>query len=141
MSFDAALNSLSFPGPGPRPLLTQDEMDLLVAKADLAAEHGKGFSRRRLSLEGKKLCRALAEEEQDDKERERLANASCGKNWRKRVVSMTGDTFNTNHSRSLPIYQSAGLRPKTEPRQVKCFVASEPCTPSTVRVAYLKVKN
>ena len=49
LSLDSALKALEFPPPGPLPLLSQDELDLLAAKADTSAEHGKGFSTRRLS--------------------------------------------------------------------------------------------
>ena len=69
---DSALKALEFPPPGPRPLLSQDELDLLVAKADTFADHGKGFSTRRLSAEAKRLCAAIAEKENDPKMRERL---------------------------------------------------------------------
>ena len=34
LSLDSALKALEFPPPGPRPLLNEDELDLLVAKAD-----------------------------------------------------------------------------------------------------------
>lgn len=89
MTVEAALCSLTFDKPGPRPLLTTDESDLLVAKADLAAEHGKGFSRRRLSSEGRRLCSALAEQEQDPGKRKRLLNAKCGPNWRQRALRVS----------------------------------------------------
>ena len=96
LSLDSALKALEFPPPGPRPLLSQDELDLLVAKADTSADHGKGFSTRRLSAEAKRLCATIAEKENDPKMRERLENAKCGVSWRRRALSMSntlGVTF------------------------------------------------
>ena len=71
------LKALEFQPPGPRPLLSQDELDLLVSKADNSADHGKGFSTRRLSAEAKRFCATIAQEN-DPKMRERLENAKCG---------------------------------------------------------------
>ena len=51
LSLDSVLKTREFPPPGPRPLLSQDELDLLVAKADTSADHCKGLSTRRLSAE------------------------------------------------------------------------------------------
>ena len=92
-TLERALLALNFPSPGPRPLLNADEVHLLVAKADVAADHGKGFTRRRVSGEAKGLCQALAEKENDPKKRERLENAICGKNWRKRALSTLNTSF------------------------------------------------
>ena len=78
LSLDNALKTREFPPPGPRPLLSQDELDLLVAKADTSADHGKGLSTRRLSAEARHLCATIAAKKNDPKMRERLANAKCG---------------------------------------------------------------
>ena len=39
LSLDSLLKTREFLPPGPRPLLSQDELDLLVAKADTSADH------------------------------------------------------------------------------------------------------
>ena len=89
LSLDIALKALEFPPPGPRPLLSQHELYLLVAKADTSADHGKGFSTRRLLAEAKRLCATIAEKKNDPKMRERLENAKCGVSWRRRALSMS----------------------------------------------------
>ena len=55
-----ALEHFSFPSPGQQPYLLPDEEAILVAKADIACQHGKGKTRRKLSAEGRELCHTLA---------------------------------------------------------------------------------
>ena len=90
LSFDSAKKTREFPSPGPCPLLSQDELDLLVAKADTSADHGKGLSTKRLSAEAKHLCTTIAEKKNDLKMRERLPNAKlCGVSLMRRALSMS----------------------------------------------------
>ena len=89
------------------PLLSQDELDLLVAKADTSANHCKRLSTRQLSVEEKHLCATIAEKENDAKKRERLANAECGLSWMRRVLS-TSNTLDVYVQKSVRLVWAPG---------------------------------
>lgn len=58
-----------------------------MALADqLVADGGHGRDAQRLGACGRGLCRKLAEAEPNERKRQRLLEAECGKNWVNRVL-------------------------------------------------------
>ena len=126
LCLDSALKTREFPPPGPRPLLSQNELDLLVAKADTSAYHCKGLSTRRLSAEAKRLSATIAEKKNDPKMRERLANAKCGVSLMGRALSMS-NTLDVLRSEKRLTCLSGRLLLKMESGTNNCSKGSVQC--------------
>eukprot|EP00734_Pompholyxophrys_sp_LG126_P000325 Pompholyxophrys_sp_v1_NODE_114_length_1891_cov_7.971678.p1 type:complete len:313 gc:universal NODE_114_length_1891_cov_7.971678:1309-371(-) len=82
---------VSRPKKGPTPYLSKDEEAVLVNKCAVAAQHGDGYNKVQLSLQGQQLCKQLAENEASPVKRRKLEGAKCGDTWIKKLTKENGE--------------------------------------------------